>query len=944
VSEGGLTPGALPWKEWFVNPLSATRIPRKGGDRFQFQVGLYRFGKKEYQRAAEAFLRLVVKFEASPLRSPALYWLGESQLGSGDWEEAEKTHRILLREDIDDELRGTVLLSLGWISQRTGNVEDALGHYRSFLDAFPYADSVPLVVYRMGEVFYRMKSFKQAAEQFRRVTREYEHFAERELSLFWWSESLRAAGFFSQCREIALEYLSLYPRGRMADYTFYGLGWSYLGEGNYGEAGRVFQRLIAGYPGTFLADEAFLLAGWSLHMDRNYDEAILVLESLADKYPGSPWIRRARFLANMGNYFLGRHEEARKEFEAISSESKSEGYLRGARFMTGMSLVGMNQFDEAAAYFDTLSQEEKHSVLGKVALLWAGWSAFQSGDSSRAADMLERYLRLPLAREEMAEAMYWQGEVNAERGDHGEAVLSFGRSLEMYPEGPRADDALFGIAEGYYHLGRWREAAAKFRHLADNYGHSFFRPEAELLLGESLVRGGRQQEALTVFLSYIGDYASDSSAAIDRALFRAGEIRLEGGDFEKARAHYDRLLMDHPDSPLVGETLFQAARSYYLAGRWGEAIKAYADIVSRESVPEGRARARLGMADSLYRLRDLAGAAESYRLVVRESPRGEHAAAAEYGLVLVSLAGGSPDEYRSLSLRFVRRHPGSPEVPRLLSQVGRRLLREGRYREASEIYSLLVNDYPGGDSGSEVLLGSALAERRSEDRSEAAEAIRMSLAGSKNLSRETEQIFELANLHLEVGDCAGALKEYRRITGRHSRHPLLPFALFDSAACQVREGDPEAAMESYRRLAEEYPDSALFHGALYRRGSLLVRSGRYREAERVLRGISPEAGRELRARVAFTLGGILRQMGEKDRAFTEFKRSRELSPQGRFALRSAFRAAEIAREYGRREEAAALYREVLREGGEEVIVELAREGLQALDPGVMNSGDSATTE
>jgi TolA-binding protein len=943
-AEGRLAPGALPWKEWFVNPLSVTRRPKRGGDRSQFQVGLYRFGKKEYQRAAEAFLQLVVKFETSPLRSLALYWLGESQYGSGDWEAAEKTHRILLREEIDDELRSTVLISLGWISQRTGNLEDALEYYRSFLDAFPQAPPVPLVVYRMGEVFYRMKSFKQAAEQFRRVTREYEYFPERELSLFWWGESLRAAGFFSQSREIALEYLSLHPRGRLADYTFYGLGWSYLGEGKYDEAGRVFQQLIVRFPGTFLADEAFLLAGWSLHMDRNYDEAILVLESLADKYPGSPWIKRARFLSTMGNYFLGRHAEARREFEAISSESKSEGYLRGARFMTGMSLVGMNQFGEAAAYFDTLSREEERSVLGKVALLWAGWSAFQAGDYSLAAGMLERYLRLPLAREEMAEAMYWRGEVMTERGEHSEAALSFGRSLEMYPEGPRADDALFGIAEAYYRQGRWRTAAAKFRHLVDSHRDSFFRHEAELLLGESLVHDRRAKEALPVFLAYIDAYLSDGSAAIDRALFLVGGIYLGREEFKKAQATYDRLLEKYPDSPLAGETRFQTARSYYLAGRWDDAIKVYAGIVNGNPVAEERARAYLGMADSFYRLRNFARAEETYRLVVEGGAGSDHVAAAEYGLALVALASGDSDEYKRLSLLFARRHPDNPEVPRLLHQVGRHLLRRKRYREAAEIYSRLVNDYPGGDSGPEILLAAALAERRSESRRKAMEEIRRELAAEPDSRHETEQRFELANLYLEVGSCAGALVEYRRIAGRHSRHPLAPYALLDSAACQIREGDPDAATESYRRLVADYPESELFHEALYHQGSLLLRSGQYREAEKVLRRISPGAGRELRARVAFTLGGILRQLGRKEEAFAEFTRSRNFSPQGRYAVRAAFRAAEIAREYGRREEAAVLYREVLREGGEEVIVELAREGLQTLDAGVESSDDSAAGE
>jgi TolA-binding protein len=558
--------------------------------------------------------------------------------------------------------------------------------------------------------------------------------------------------------------------------------------------------------------------------------------------------------------------------------------------------------------------------------------------------MLERFLRLPLGREEMAEALYWRGEVWAEEGEHSEAALSFGRSLEMYPEGPRADDALFGIAEAYFRLGRWREAAAKSRHLVDSYRDSFFRREAELLLGESLVLERRDKEALPVFLSYIEDYTSDADAEIDRALFRAGGIYLGGEEFGMAQATYDRLLEEYPDSPLVDETRFQTARSYYLAGQWDDAIRVYAGIVSGNHEAGETARAHLGMADSFYRLRDFARAEETYRLVVRGGSGSDHVVAAEYGLALVALARGDSDEYRRLSLRFARRHPGNPEVPRLLSQVGRHLLRKKSYRKASEIYSRLVNDYPGGDASPEILLGAALAERSSESRREAMEEIRRALAAEPDSSFGTEQRFELANLHLEVGNCAGALEEYRHITGRHSTHPLAPYVLLDSAACQIREGDPKAAMESYRRLVEDYPESELFHEALFLRGSLLLRGGKYHEAEQALRGISPGAGKELRARVAFTLGGILRQMDRKEEAFREFTRSRELSPKGRYAVRSAFRAAEIAREHGKREEAVVLYREVLRNGGEEVFVELAREGLQALGDGVESSGDSAREE
>jgi TolA-binding protein len=362
----------------------------------------------------------------------------------------------------------------------------------------------------------------------------------------------------------------------------------------------------------------------------------------------------------------------------------------------------------------------------------------------------------------------------------------------------------------------------------------------------------------------------------------------------------------------------------------------FADVMRKSPGSELAPISQLRRADSLYRLRKLPEALDSYRELLRVYPRSDYVPDAEYGISLLALARGDFAQFARLSKEFAAEYPENSLAPRVLAQLGRQLLLKRRYEEAGEIFEWLLRDYPGEESSPQVVILAALADRGWGNRMETAASLREELAQGDGLL-EAERRFRLANLYLEEGNCEGALREYRDILRNRPEHPLTPYAVFDSAGCHVRGENPAAAMEAYRLLAERFGESPLLPGAQYQRGVLALERGRYDEAEEAFLRIHPGAGKELEGGAAFQLGKTLQRTGRGPEAYDEYLKSMSVSPQGKFSLRAAFRAAGIARGMGRKEEAEKLYRLVMA-GEDEVIAELAREELGEAGQGAAHGG------
>ena len=138
-------------------------------------------------------------------------------------------------------------------------------------------------------------------------------------------------------------------------------------------------------------------------------------------------------------------------------------------------------------------------------------------DSGASSGMLDEaqvllfQIRKEYASSKAAEqALLQMGNIFYQRADHEKALQAYQEYLEQYPGGSWV--LLAGIGKGYTleAQGRYQDAAAIFRTLAERYKDSALRIEALLGLARSLSHLDRRPEALEVYGRIAKEYAGTS--------------------------------------------------------------------------------------------------------------------------------------------------------------------------------------------------------------------------------------------------------------------------------------------------------------------------------------------------------------------------------------------------------------------------------------------------
>jgi tol-pal system protein YbgF len=96
----------------------------------------------------------------------------------------------------------------------------------------------------------------------------------------------------------------------------------------------------------------------------------------------------------------------------------------------------------------------------------------QTGKVELAYSEFSQYLQFFPNTELAANAQYYLGEINYNRGDYNGAVKAFDAVLERYPENPKTPDAHYMKAMALLKNGERTRAAGEFRILVKNYPHT----------------------------------------------------------------------------------------------------------------------------------------------------------------------------------------------------------------------------------------------------------------------------------------------------------------------------------------------------------------------------------------------------------------------------------------------------------------------------------------
>jgi outer membrane protein assembly factor BamD (BamD/ComL family) len=113
------------------------------------------------------------------------------------------------------------------------------------LQKYPAGRWRPEAEYLTGASYFRLKRFKEAADQFKDFWRRYPKHPLEESSRYALAWSLVSLGQFSEGRRTFEDILLTYPGTRLSDPIFWGIVKTYLGTGEVEKAVDLYQRFLS---------------------------------------------------------------------------------------------------------------------------------------------------------------------------------------------------------------------------------------------------------------------------------------------------------------------------------------------------------------------------------------------------------------------------------------------------------------------------------------------------------------------------------------------------------------------------------------------------------------------------------------------------------------------------------------------------------------------------
>ncbi len=230
--------------------------------------------------------------------------------------------------------------------------------------------------------------------------------------------------------------------------------------------------------------------------------------------------------------------------------------------------------------------------------------------------------------------------------------------------------------------------------------------EAELLFteAEELFKEKSYSQALNSYRRYINEFPEGSKAP--EVLWRIGSIYTAMGKSAEALSTFEQLITTYPDSPPASKAMIQRLIILYQAARYQEIIDASEVVLAHHITSNQRIRLNVLLGDTYAAIGSLSDAIYYYAQAMQ--PAREETRAKIVPKLKEALRQLSSDEMVVLLPRL----QGNIAGGYLLFQLGKNQVNDGRYEEAIEIISTLIQSYPNHENYDEAR--SLLAEIRNK--------------------------------------------------------------------------------------------------------------------------------------------------------------------------------------------------------------------------------------
>jgi len=547
----------------------------------------------------------------------AAYWLGEVLSKQGNWAAAAEVLVGLSRNQAaGPDLRAQALLSLAQVREAQTNHEDAVAALAEVGKLARREDLKRDAQANTGRLLLAGKRMQEGIPFVKQFVREHPDDGRAGSLQLQLAEALLESGKCAESAEEYLHHLETFTNSMEQAEAHRGRGWALFGLERYSEAvaafdkahnllknpvskqrclfkmgdaylankqfetaAQTYRRLLAEHPQSDLSPRALVLLADALRQADASSEAQEVLLKAVEQYADTQQAEEA--LLRLGDMLRaeGRWGDALAKYDSLVDVYTNSSYM--AQGLAGRGLVHYRlfAFDKAEQDYARLVTEFPESPAAEQGNYMLGLTYYCLRRDSDALEVFRGFAEQHAGSRWAADALFWTGKYDYNRGAYGGATNAFLSVAGKYPQHALADDALLFAGWACLKRKEYVQAIEILGRLAKECPTSPKLVEARFAQGDAMRELAQFSGAIVVFDEIINKHAGNPLVA--RAWLRKGDCQFMLGTDDKKRyeeaIHSYRVVAGDARTAfeLVLEAEYKVGRSLEKLERLDDALNQY---------------------------------------------------------------------------------------------------------------------------------------------------------------------------------------------------------------------------------------------------------------------------------------------------------------------------------------------------------------------------------
>lgn len=218
-------------------------------------LALARYERKDYDMAAELFLRLMQESPDVPLNEETYAWAGQRFLDQETWDKAAQAFEALLERVPGYPYHAQVRFKIAECAERTGKPKNAIALYQAVIDAAPKSTKAVEAKYRMARLYEAQNQHEKAFALYQAASQANNGDVAARAT-FHVGELLEAREEFSQAARTYMRVAILFLHPELSPKALWRAGQCFEKAGGAEQAKKAYQEIVSDYPETEDAAQA----------------------------------------------------------------------------------------------------------------------------------------------------------------------------------------------------------------------------------------------------------------------------------------------------------------------------------------------------------------------------------------------------------------------------------------------------------------------------------------------------------------------------------------------------------------------------------------------------------------------------------------------------------------------------------------------------------------